>query len=138
MRRFYTSPMPAPNADIEQLIARIREEAATLGFTRFGVSGIAVDEDAGHLRTWLQEGLHGTMQWMAAHGEKRMRPDELIPGTVSVISVRRSAFTLRVSCRSLICSASVFFTVLSSGLMMETEPRDAGSVFSAGVPDAAR
>ena len=79
--------MPVPNAATDLLIARIREEAQALGFTRFGVSGIELDEDASHLRSWLAEGLHGTMQWMAAHGEKRMRPDELIPGTVSVISV---------------------------------------------------
>ncbi|RMH93007.1 tRNA epoxyqueuosine(34) reductase QueG [Lysobacter pythonis] len=79
--------MPAPRADIALLTTRIREEAASLGFTRFGISGVALGEDESHLRSWLAEGLHGTMQWMAAHGDKRSRPDELIPGTLSVISV---------------------------------------------------
>ena len=78
--------MAAP-ADIDTLIARIRDEAAALGFTRFGISGVALGDDESHLRNWLQAGMHGTMQWMAAHGDKRSRPDELIPGTVSVISV---------------------------------------------------
>ena len=86
MSRFYTSRMP-PNADIDTLTARIREEAASLGFTRFGISGVELGEDESHLRRWLNAGMHGTMQWMAAHGDKRSRPDELIPGTVSVISV---------------------------------------------------
>ena len=76
-----------PNADIDTLTARIREEAASLGFTRFGISGVELGEDESHLRRWLNAGMHGTMQWMAAHGDKRSRPDELIPGTVSVISV---------------------------------------------------
>lgn len=78
--------MHAP-ADIDALIPRIREEAAALGFTRFGISGIALGEDESHLRDWLQAGMHGTMQWMAAHGDKRSRPAELLPGTLSVISV---------------------------------------------------
>ncbi len=78
--------MHAP-ADIDALIPRIREEAAALGFTRFGISGIALGEDETHLRDWLQAGMHGTMQWMAAHGDKRSRPAELLPGTLSVISV---------------------------------------------------
>ncbi|AXA83824.1 tRNA epoxyqueuosine(34) reductase QueG [Lysobacter oculi] len=78
--------MAAP-ADIDTLSARIRDEAAALGFTRFGISGVALGDDESHLRNWLQAGMHGTMQWMAAHGDKRSRPAELLPGTLSVISV---------------------------------------------------
>lgn len=78
--------MAAP-ADIDTLITRIRDEAAALGFTRFGISGVALGDDESHLRNWLQAGMHGTMQWMAAHGDKRSRPAELLPGTLSVISV---------------------------------------------------
>lgn len=37
---------------------------------------------------WLQQGFHGAMDYMAKHGTKRTRPDELVPGTVRVISVR--------------------------------------------------
>ena len=44
-------------------------------------------QDEEHLRDWLQRGLYGTMQWMAAHGDKRSRPQELIPGTLRVVSV---------------------------------------------------
>ena len=40
------------------------------------------------LQAWLQAGFHGSMQYMAAHGLKRARPAELVPGTVSVITVR--------------------------------------------------
>ena len=40
------------------------------------------------LSAWLAAGFHGDMHYMAAHGLKRARPAELIPGTVSVITAR--------------------------------------------------
>ena len=40
------------------------------------------------LAQWLAEGFHGDMQYMAAHGMRRARPAELVPGTVSVITAR--------------------------------------------------
>src|SRR5690606_19909767 len=41
-----------------------------------------------HLQRWLDQGYQGEMDYMAAHGTKRSRPDELVPGTVCVISLR--------------------------------------------------
>ena len=61
--------------------------AADMGFQRCGVSDIDLDEDAGHLRDWLAQGLYGTMDWMARHGDLRARPQDLTPGTVRVVSV---------------------------------------------------
>jgi len=40
------------------------------------------------LLAWLNNGFHGRMDYMAAHGLKRARPAELVPGTVSVITAR--------------------------------------------------
>ncbi len=40
------------------------------------------------LQAWLANGFHGDMQYMAAHGLRRARPAELVPGTVSVITAR--------------------------------------------------
>lgn len=37
---------------------------------------------------WLDQGFHGEMHYMAAHGLKRARPAELVPGTVSVVTAR--------------------------------------------------
>jgi epoxyqueuosine reductase len=37
---------------------------------------------------WLAQGFHGDMHYMAAHGMRRARPAELVPGTVSVITAR--------------------------------------------------
>jgi epoxyqueuosine reductase len=96
---FYTWPVTALSARFEtdrpnpdrpdpvQLAARIRTIAVELGFQRFGIAGVDLDADEGHLRDWLARGLHGSMDWMARHGDKRSRPAELVPGTVRVISV---------------------------------------------------
>ncbi|MDL5365571.1 tRNA epoxyqueuosine(34) reductase QueG [Xanthomonas sp. NCPPB 2654] len=67
--------------------ARIRALAREFGFQRCGIAGIELQQDEAHLRDWLAQGLYGTMQWMAQHGDKRARPAELIPGTLRVISV---------------------------------------------------
>ena len=81
-----TSPLPAP-ADPAQLARRVRALAREFGFQRCGISGIELAEDEAHLRDWLAKGLYGSMEWMARHGDKRTRPDELVPGTLRVISV---------------------------------------------------
>ncbi|WP_407070806.1 tRNA epoxyqueuosine(34) reductase QueG [Novilysobacter avium] len=75
------------DADPAVLALRIRELAAEFGFQRCGISGIELGEDEGHLRDWLENGLYGSMEWMARHGEKRSRPAELVPGTLRVVSV---------------------------------------------------
>ena len=40
------------------------------------------------LLAWLNNGFHGSMDYMAAHGLKRARPAELVPGTLRVITAR--------------------------------------------------
>jgi len=40
------------------------------------------------LLAWLDAGFHGDMAFMAAHGLKRARPAELVPGTLRVITAR--------------------------------------------------
>ena len=40
------------------------------------------------LSAWLAAGFHGSMHYMAAHGMRRARPAELVPGTVRVITAR--------------------------------------------------
>jgi epoxyqueuosine reductase len=90
MAGFYTSRIvtePSAQPDYAALAARIKALSATLGFQRCGIAGVELGEDETHLRDWLGQGLHGSMEWMARHGDKRSRPDALIPGTLRVISV---------------------------------------------------
>ncbi|AWV07690.1 tRNA epoxyqueuosine(34) reductase QueG [Marilutibacter maris] len=77
----------APDVDYAALAERVRELAREFGFQRCGIAGIELGEDETHLRSWLAEGLYGSMDWMARHGDKRSRPSALIPGTLRVISV---------------------------------------------------
>lgn len=74
--------------DPAHLIADIRSWAAALGFQQIGISGVDLAEDEAHLLNWLAAERHGKMDYMARHGTKRSRPNELQPGTIRVISVR--------------------------------------------------
>ena len=66
----------------------IRTWSLELGFQQLGIAGIELSPDAAHLKDWLAKGQHGRMDYMARHGDKRARPDELVPGTLRVLSVR--------------------------------------------------
>src|SRR5512139_56342 len=80
---------PDPSAiDYAALALSIKRWAAELGFADAGISGIDLMRDEQHLQQWLAAGHHGEMDYMARHGAKRSRPNELEPGTQRVISVR--------------------------------------------------
>ena len=52
------------------------------------MAGVDLSTAEAGLQAWLAAGFHGNMAYMAAHGLKRARPAELVPGTVSVITAR--------------------------------------------------
>jgi len=90
---FLVTPEPAfynqrVNFDSTQLVSRIQAWARELGFSQIGVSPVDLSSAEPGLLAWLQAGFHGEMGYMAAHGLKRARPAELVPGTVSVITAR--------------------------------------------------
>lgn len=74
--------------DYAALTNQIKTQAKKLGFQQLGISDIKLDEDEQHLNDWLAAGMHGEMEYMQRHGSKRSHPEELIPGTCRVISVR--------------------------------------------------
>ncbi len=67
---------------------RLRGWARELGFSQIGIADIDLAAAEPGLQAWLAAGFHGSMAYMAAHGNKRARPAELVPGTVRVISAR--------------------------------------------------
>ena len=71
-----------------QFAGQIQTWAHELGFSQIGIAGIDLTSAEAGLSAWLSAGFHGDMLYMAAHGLKRARPAELIPGTVSVITAR--------------------------------------------------
>ena len=62
------------------------------GFQKVGISDIDLSNAEKNLKEYLKKGHHGDMAWMARHGNKRSRPAELEPNTVSIISVRMDYF----------------------------------------------
>ncbi|HMH30515.1 MAG TPA: tRNA epoxyqueuosine(34) reductase QueG [Steroidobacteraceae bacterium] len=81
------SSLPTPPAPAA-LLSSLRTWAAELGFTGVGIAAIDLAADEAHFLEWLRAGFNGEMGYMSRHGAKRTRPSELIPGTVSCVSVR--------------------------------------------------
>src|SRR5277367_1154907 len=82
------SELPAAELNPAALSASLRGWARELGFTGLGVANIDLPADDAHFLDWLRAGFGGEMRYMSRHGTKRSRPVELLPGTVSCISVR--------------------------------------------------
>jgi len=66
----------------------IRRWGHELGFQQVGFTHIDLEQAGERLQQWLAKGFNGSMQWLAEHGDKRWRPEQLLPGTASIISVR--------------------------------------------------
>jgi epoxyqueuosine reductase len=77
-----------PPADLSDLKQTLSALATARGFDALGVSDLELGVDAARLQHWLDLGKHGDMDYMARHGTRRTRPDELVPGTVRVLSAR--------------------------------------------------
>ncbi len=75
-------------ANYVALNRQIRLWATELGFQAVGISDTDLAEAESGLMQWLADGLHGDLDYMAKHGTKRSRPEELVPGTLRVISLR--------------------------------------------------
>jgi len=76
---------PQNNAE---LALKIKQWGEDLGFQQVGISDTDLKSAEDRLHSWVDKGFHGTMDYMHKHGLKRSRPDLLLEGTVSIISVR--------------------------------------------------
>ncbi len=79
-------------SEMTALRAELTEWCAELGFQKVGVSDINLGDAEQRLQKWLTANFHGSMHYMVRHGSKRSHPNELVPGTVRVISVRMDYF----------------------------------------------
>ncbi|MCG7577684.1 MULTISPECIES: tRNA epoxyqueuosine(34) reductase QueG [unclassified Halomonas] len=73
---------------LHRLAEQIKQWGRELGFQQVGIADTDLAAHEAHLNRWLESGYHGEMAFMAKHGTKRTRPEELEPGTQRVISVR--------------------------------------------------
>jgi len=74
--------------DAAALLERLRGWGRELGFSQIAVADVDLRHAEPGLQAWLDAGHHGRMQYMAAHGLKRARPAELVPGTLRVVTAR--------------------------------------------------
>ncbi|MGK0252779.1 MAG: epoxyqueuosine reductase [Mariniflexile sp.] len=66
----------------------IKTEAKRLGFLSCGVSKAQfLEEEAPRLERWLNNNMHGQMQYMENHFDKRLDPTKLVEDSKSVISL---------------------------------------------------
>ncbi|MFO1337971.1 MAG: tRNA epoxyqueuosine(34) reductase QueG [Burkholderiaceae bacterium] len=76
----------------EDVVAGVAQQlpgwARALGFSQIGIAEVDLASAEAGLLAWLAAGFHGEMGYMQAHGLKRARPAELVPGTVRVITAR--------------------------------------------------
>lgn len=79
---------PQQNIDYQQLKANIKTWANQLGFQQAGISHVDLTQAGEYLEKWLANQYHADMDYMHKHGEKRHQPASLVPGTLSIISVR--------------------------------------------------
>ncbi|MCU7914697.1 MAG: tRNA epoxyqueuosine(34) reductase QueG [Candidatus Thiodiazotropha sp. (ex Gloverina cf. vestifex)] len=76
------------NTNWQALTGRIKHWGIDLGLDAVGITETDLSLAEQQLNAWLSSENHGEMAYMAQHGSKRSRPAELLPGTISVISVR--------------------------------------------------
>lgn len=86
----YNNDMTTLNTSLsdKEILSKLEMWAEEFGFQQLGVSDIDLSKAEQQLMQWLAKQFHGEMGYMQQHGTKRTRPEELVPGTVSIISVR--------------------------------------------------
>ncbi len=85
--------MPIDELDAVALKADIIAWGRELGFQQLGVSDTDLSVAESRLNDWLDQDFHGSMDYMRRHGTRRSRPEELVPGTIRVISARMDYLT---------------------------------------------
>jgi epoxyqueuosine reductase len=72
----------------------IKTEAKNLGFVFCGIARAGfLEEEAPRLEKWLKNNMHGEMQYMENHFDKRLDPRLLVDGARSVISLGLNYYT---------------------------------------------
>jgi epoxyqueuosine reductase len=72
----------------------IKAEAKNLGFVFCGIAQAEfLENEAPKLEAWLEKGMHGEMQYMENHFDKRLDPRLLVDGAKSVISLGINYYT---------------------------------------------
>ncbi|MBO6558300.1 MAG: tRNA epoxyqueuosine(34) reductase QueG [Pseudomonadales bacterium] len=80
--------MPMQHVDWNELAEHIQTWARELGFSAAGMTDVDLTRHGEYLKDWLAADFHGDMEYMKRHDSLRWHPEDLHPGTVSIVSVR--------------------------------------------------
>jgi epoxyqueuosine reductase len=75
--------------------AAIRQRALELGFDDCRFTSAAAPDSANQFQKWLTEKQHGEMAWLDRNAQKRIDPQQVLPGAKSVICLAASYETSR-------------------------------------------
>jgi epoxyqueuosine reductase len=79
---------PTKQINFPALKEDIKQWGGDLGFQQIGITNTDLAAYEPHFKTWLEKQYHGDMEYMQKHGSKRTHPDELVPGTIRIITAR--------------------------------------------------
>lgn len=71
-----------------QFSQQIKQLGQQLGFQAVGITDTRLDTQHRHYHEWIARNYHGEMAYMQRNIEKRLHPEQMHPGTLSVICVR--------------------------------------------------
>ncbi|MGV7962596.1 tRNA epoxyqueuosine(34) reductase QueG [Photorhabdus tasmaniensis] len=97
----------ATSLDLNLLVTSIKQWGLSLGFQQVGICDIDLSAEEPKLQEWLDKQYHGEMAWMKRHGMMRARPNELLPGTLRVISVRMNYLPAKASFASTLSDSAL-------------------------------
>lgn len=72
----------------QQLADDIKRWGAELGLQQVGICDTDLTQAQEHLQQWLGKNYHGDMAYMENHAALRSNPEQLLPGTKTVITAR--------------------------------------------------
>jgi len=79
---------------MDLMIKEIVRQSSRLGFSACGIVPLRhLPEEEEHLRTWLEQGYHGEMNYLARDPRKRCDPALLMEGALTLILVTQNYFT---------------------------------------------
>lgn len=74
--------------DLDQLVIQIKTMAQALGFSEARICGTDLSAYQADFDAWLAKGYAADLDYMHNHRELRRHPEQLLPGTRSIITVR--------------------------------------------------
>ena len=77
--------MPATQTLTDQL----KRKARAIGFDAVGIARVQAYPHADAFREWLERGMHATMAYIPRSEEKRLDPEQVVPGARSIVAVAK-------------------------------------------------